>query len=192
MEEQLGPSALTDILIPIEIVELEYIRTKDGKPARIQCESVDELSIARTVEALPGLGPKLSEEQKAALANSSLERYEAKAPALIEAGTALLGPDGQLIRPAFWFTADPKNGAIPGRFLRQMDRLRLVKAILRCGCYLGGAADELGFPGGERGRGTNGGGDLESGPGVKDPPSSAASAESVAPAAADKLRSPGP
>lgn len=173
MEEQLKPSLVTDIDLPVKIVELEKLLTKDGGPVRVQCESIPELKLSEILKGLPGDSPppvkKDDAPQDPEQILRALDRF---GPQLIEAGTSLTGPAGTEIRPAFWFTT-PRPGSIPGRLLHEGDKALLVTTIMRMGGYLGGAAGAS-FHGGQRG-GTDGGlGAVAPGAGNGDPAAPAA------------------
>jgi len=148
---------IDDIAIPVELVTLKHLKTKGNQPVRVRCEAVDEVVIAAVMRGLPGMRPKSVEEathpQSDEEAFESVSELNALAPALLEAGTALLGPGGRWVRPAFYFDETKPRDAfsIPGRLLRVEDKSLMVEAILRVGGYLpGGQADEGAFHGGER------------------------------------------
>lgn len=147
-------SSVGDIVLPARIVELQHMRTRDGSPVRVQCESIDELRLVDIVKAWPGLGvpppagslPDLSAEDQVRVVSTM-------APAVIEAGCVLFhdGPDGRTeVRPAFYFGDRSTNPhSIPGRMLRASDIVKLVEAVLQCSGYMkGGPADSGAFHGG--------------------------------------------
>ena len=57
MERTKEVSQVDDVALPVELVELERLRNKDGSPVVVQCESVDELRMLKVVRAWPGLLP---------------------------------------------------------------------------------------------------------------------------------------
>ena len=169
MEKDNGrASRVSEVAIPIEVVELAHLRTKDGKPVRVNCERLPEDLLLEAV-GLPGAPddgkkndePEPDPKKDPAAARARLEqkvndarRLAALLGPLIEAGTWLEGDDGEEVRPAFYFDASkPRHAAsIPGRYLRAADIERLGIAILRVGGYIGGAADEGTFHGNKKGR----------------------------------------
>lgn len=153
MERTKEVSQVDDVVLPVELVTLESLRTKDGSPVVVQCESVDELRMVRVVKAWPGLLPPTVEAAGALDEQAQLDMADKLAPDLIPMGTMLLAADGTEIRPAFWFNVKPEGSrALPGHLLKQGDRVELMTAILRQSGYLkGGPADSGSFHGGERG-----------------------------------------
>lgn len=153
-----GPTPVEQVALPIEDVELRRLRTKAGKPVVVRCEFVDEETILRVTEGLPGASPEIgivSAEERAERRVESVRRLLAYARPIIEAGTVLQKEDGTEVRPAFFFEADPGNGALPGRFLSASDRSLLFVTIMRLSGYAGGPADSFRVDGGKR----EGGGD---------------------------------
>lgn len=162
----------SDVALPIEIVTLEHLRTLAGEPVQVRCEMLDEVTMADLLGP-PGARPSQAGEAaddpeiSAGLDDTKIRRINDSAPILLPAATALLGDDGALIRPAFYFTdAQKVPGAIDGRYLRLADRALLVSSILKLS-GLGGAAGAE-FHGGKREGGGNGVGDLAPGEGDGD------------------------
>lgn len=155
-------SDVVEVDVPqLELVELQSVQTRSKQPLIIGCQ-VNQLRAARILHSLPGLRPKESDETEEEKPkdesgadpeldldrlDEDMETFEPLAQQLIEkAGTYLL-KDGQEITPAFWFTSDPGNGALPGRILGAVDQVNIAKTLMRQGGFLGGAAaDEAAFP----------------------------------------------
>jgi hypothetical protein len=141
-----------DIALPVDVLELKHLKTKDKQPVRVQVESVDQLTLMRLVGP-PGSRPEESrdgdkspEEQLQAI--GTLHEYGRK---LIEMATCFVMETGEEVRPAFWFDPNtPRHPlSIPGRLLHFEDVTDTIIAILRVSGYLGGAAEET-FRGDER------------------------------------------
>jgi len=140
------------VRLPVEVVELLHLKTRDGQPVRVECEAIDELVVTQLLETLPGDTVeriRMREQQKArgnaaepATLLSRAKVFERYAPALIETGTLLRDADGKEVRPAFWFDPDrPRHPlSIPGRLLRFEDKVLLVETVTRLSGYGGGAA----------------------------------------------------
>jgi hypothetical protein len=177
MEQDTSPgrgaevTCISDIVLPVEVVSLTHLRTRSGAPVRVRCEGLDEVVISEIFKALggdhvPGVPTGASEDPETAL--DQLRQLNIVAPALIEAGTALQDASGADVRPAFYFgPVRPHPLSIPGRLLRQEDRVALCSTIMRLGGYLGGAAG-AGFHGGDGGGSGDGVGVVEAGGGAGD------------------------
>lgn len=160
-----GVTNVDDVALPMEVVELEFLRTVSGQPVRVLCEAVNELVIAEAFKALPGDGPKANDD--AALDDDEAMRRIAMArkmaEPLIEQATALAS-EGGLLRPAFYFGAvAPHPRCIPGRMLREADVMKLLETICRLGGY--GGATPASFHGADGTRGGNGVGTVAAVPG---------------------------
>lgn len=136
-----------DIQLPYEDVELS-LKTRSGDPVVVRCEFIDELRVmpimkAWVGEATPVVDDFYSEEEKVQLVLN-------KAKPLIEAGTMLIGDNGQEVRPAFYFDdATPRHPqSINGRYLKVVDIMKLGIALFRLTGYAGGVANETSFPNG--------------------------------------------
>lgn len=142
------PTTVGDIALPIALVSLEHLKTKDGAPVVVRCEGLSELVLAEAFGALPGGRPRSVEVDGEGVADplEQMRALNAYAPRLIESGTSLIGPDGAEVRPAFFFGERPHPLSIPGRLLREGDKVLLLSAIMRLGGYGGAAEAEL-FPG---------------------------------------------
>jgi hypothetical protein len=142
----------SDVAIPATVVTLK-------------CESVDELFLAK-VYGMPGIKDTGIEDKKSKKDPMVIIGFADKiSPDIIHAATALVGSDGESeVRPAFYFDKDHDKGGIDGKFLRLEDKLALVNAILE-NSGLGGAASEVAFPDGKRGRRSRGVGAVENGEG---------------------------
>jgi hypothetical protein len=146
-----------DVRLPVEVVELECFRNKDGSPVRVLCEPIERLLVVAIVRSLPGERVKAMREAAADPASDDpdvlLERvkvFEDYGPRLIELGSALEDGDGGQVRPAFWFGGErpplwpetapwPHPQSIPGRLLQFEDKALLVASVMRQSGYLGGA-----------------------------------------------------
>lgn len=134
----------SDIALPYEDVEIS-LKTRSGEPVIVRCEFIDELRILPIMKAWAGESPAvvedyLTDEEKVALLVS-------KAKPMVEAGTMLLGDNGQEVRPAFYFSDDAKKHelSIPGRYLKVADLMKLTAALFRLSGYTGGVAEETSF-----------------------------------------------
>lgn len=166
-----GPSAIEEVALPIEDVQLLRLKTRTGDPVVVRCEFVDEETLLRVTEGLPGIAPEMgaaSDAEKAERRVRTVRQLMAYARPIIEAGTVLRREDGSEVRPAFYFESDPGTGALPGRFLSAADRSLLFATIMRLSGYVGGPASSFRVDGGERGGGGHGSRSLDSGPGDGD------------------------
>ena len=139
------PTNVSDIALPVELVALEHLKTKDGAPVTVRCEGLSELVLAEAFGALPGAKPRGLDDEGEPDPLEQMRALNSYAPALIEAGTSLIGPDGAEVRPAFYFGERPHPLSIPGRLLREGDKVLLLSAIMRLGGYGGAAGAEV-FP----------------------------------------------
>ena len=148
------------------LVELPTLKTKGGRPVVVRCLRLGILRFGEVIGGLPGENAKQSawEDLPAVEQRKVIEK---NMPILIEAGTALEGPDGGTITPAFWF-GEEKPGALPGAWLGDEDRMIIVSTILTLGGYIGGAAAQASFPGDGAGR-AGGDGAVEPVAGTGDP-----------------------
>jgi hypothetical protein len=147
------------VRLPVEIVELAYLRTRDDQPVRVECEGIDEIVITGITKTLPGDSVERLKKRKQqakepppqdpAVLHGRAKVFDDYGPALIEAGTVLRMGDEE-VRPAFYFDpAKPRHpNSIPGRLLRLEDKMKLVRAVMRQSGY-GGLMDE----GGDAGQG---------------------------------------
>lgn len=161
---------VADIDLPVEVVTLAHLRTRSGDPVRVRVEGLDELVVAEAFKRLPGDSPPVAGGADLAdpeRASEALRQLNVVAPALIEAACGLESAEGE-VRPAFYFgPVRPHPRSIPGRLLRQEDRVLLCATIMRLGGYMGGAAGAT-FHGGERSRGDGGVGVVAAGAGERD------------------------
>lgn len=160
------PTNVADVALPQALVQLEHLRTRTGDSVSVMCEAIDDLTIASLTGGLSGArGPQAPVDAAGYTPEQALETMrenDKRSQALIERGTWLVGPDGEEVRPAFWF--DPNLArhplSLPGRLLRTEDRVRLLMEIMRLGHYLKdeGDANATSFPvhgaGGDAGMGT--------------------------------------
>lgn len=186
-------TSIADIHVPGEVVELRYLKTRAGDPVCVECGPVNDLVVKKAF-GLPGLKPKTladaeaqldqikdaamtAEQESAAL--MTVEGLMTVAPLILEAGTAFRGTNGEEIRPAFWTTADPRNGALPFRVLRVDDVSAMLFACMRQSGYItagpGGPADDAQFP--DRGRGGAAAGSGAGAPGADLEPEPAANGD---------------
>lgn len=161
-ENHQRPTVASDIALPVEIVELERLKTKAGEPVRIQCEAVDEM-IATEPYGLPGARVPVEDSQRVSKRDRIAETL-AKAPPIIHAGTVLINADGSEIRPAFHCDeAHAVPGSIPWRLVCVPDKLKVVYSIMSLSGY-GGAAEHR-FSGGDGGGAVHGVGAVAGGEG---------------------------
>ena len=133
------PTAVNDVALPVEIVTLKHLKTKSGEAVRVRCEALSELVLADILKSLPGARPEQTEN----VADDPMEAVRVMntyAPPLIEKATSFVNSGGTEVRPAFWFTVSTGD-ALPGRMLREEDKLLLVTTILRLGGYLADASE---------------------------------------------------
>jgi hypothetical protein len=160
------PTQVDDIVMPVEMVELQHLKTRAGNPVRVRVEAVHELVIARILGALPGSRDKAPDETGEGPTLPDAEEMNSYSEPLIEAASSLVDYDGSEVRPAFYFNENSPNRhprSVPGRMLRLEDRTLLVTTILRLSGYSGGAADEASFPDGKRKGGGGGDGAVAAG-----------------------------
>ena len=137
----------TEVVAPVEIVELEHLRTRDNEPFAVECTRIDELLYLKHL-GLPGASMSV-EELKAKLTDStldSLDQIRAVLPPIVEAGTALIGADGRRIAPAFSWDPAKCPPALPGHYLSVTDLSTLAAVILRLSGFASGAAEAATFP----------------------------------------------
>lgn len=159
MSEQ-SITSVESIQLPTMIVELVHLKTRDGSPVRVQCESIDELKLVDIVKSWPGLSVPLPAESVPNVPpEEQVRMVSIMAPSVIEAGTVLHRLGGGEVRPAFYFgDTAPNPQSIPGRMLRASDIVLLVEGVLRCSGYMkGGPADSGSFHGRDGGGGGAGG-----------------------------------
>lgn len=139
-----------EVALPIRDVTLEHLRTTAGNPVVVRCELVDELVLLEATKGLPGaVTPEVEAAAKSMDPTADAKAMMAVAPALLESGTGLMGPDGALLRPAFYAgPVAPHALCIPFRLLRVADVSKMVQAIMELGGYVGGAAAPGSFPDG--------------------------------------------
>jgi len=121
---------VTEIAVPVANVELKHLKTTDGKAVVVRCEKPGQIALLRAFRVLPGA---VSEDRKidpeAMTAEQKVEYIGENGQPLIEAGTVLLGPDGE-VRPAFYFgPKQPHPLSIPGHVLHIEDLVALVTCI---------------------------------------------------------------
>lgn len=150
-EHGMKPTAIADIALPFEVVELKHWKTKDGGPVFVQCDRLDRLKIAQITNRLPGLFETLG--QPTSDTSEKLEQFRPLGAALIEAGAFFVDAFGRPQRPSFWNTT-PVDGAVPISLLDTEDFVMLANTLLKLRGYVGGAAEDGGFPAGQpRGEG---------------------------------------
>jgi hypothetical protein len=160
------PSA---IALPVEIVELQDLKTAAGEPVTVLCERVDEFVYFKAL-GLPGLSMSEAEmkDKLDGMRTQSVESVRNAMPPIIEAGTAFVLPDGQRIAPAFTWSPDKHPRAIPGRFLSTTDLALLSATILRLSGFISGEAEALSFLVSKRKGGSEGSGASEVRESVRD------------------------
>lgn len=166
MSDEAAVTRVDDIELPVRIVELSSLKTKAGEPVRVQCERMDELAIASIVRSWPGSAVVQPDGMAAVrTAEDELAEINRFAEPLIGCATVLVGPDGEEVRPAFYYGKKPLGSrAINGKLLRQQDVVHLITTILQL-CGYGGAADAQ-FPDGVGGGRSDGVAVVEVGEGV--------------------------
>jgi len=110
------PTAFEEIALPAgeRDVALADLFTKDGAPVVVRCFRLSALELFALAR------PQIPTEP-------DFETLHRVLP-LIEAGTALAGENGELVRPAFWFKHE-KAGAVPGGALSMRDIATLFQTI---------------------------------------------------------------
>lgn len=158
-----------DIALPVELVTLTRLKTRDGSPVVVRCEMLPEESIAEVFKALPGSRVEGVGDDVEVDALEELRRLGVVAPALLEQGTSLDGPDGR-VRPAFYAGEKaPHPLSIPMRYLHVEDKVALCAAIMRLGGYLpGGTPTDGTFHGDDGGGAGDGAGVVAAGAGDGD------------------------
>lgn len=146
MSADLTMTAAGAIALPVEMVELQHLKTKDGSPVVVRVERIDELRSALIMQRLPGgipqVGPADGGEGDT---QAGIQRALHFSP-FVEACALLTGEDGRLVQ-AFYFGDEPPHPlCIPGRLLRVQDFVLLLTAALRQNGYLWGDSPEGAFP----------------------------------------------
>lgn len=151
------PTVVSEVVLPVRLVALEYLHTTSGEPVQVQCEAVGPLAMLDVLKGLPGGHPRrvgeTGELEPAPVDPAEQMRiFNEYAPAMIEAGTTLTAPDGGEVRPAFYFDPNAPRHALslPGRMLAESDKVLLVTTIMELSGY-GGAAEADIFPEGRAG-----------------------------------------
>jgi hypothetical protein len=142
-----GPSVGSQVQLPVRLVTLTQLKTRDGQAVVVQCERIPRSTISRIVRHLPGEYPRAvasaaddpERERSAEELDQAWAQFFEFAPALIEAATVLQDEGGREIRPAFYF-GEPRPGALPGRLLVEEDMMLMVTAIYELCAYGGGGA----------------------------------------------------
>jgi hypothetical protein len=106
-------------------IELEHLKTTDGKPVTVRCGRVPAEMILEALRGLPGDSPKtaLAEEPDEVERATQVAQLVSRCGQVIEAGTSLVGPDGKPVFPAFG------PGLIPVSVLRIADSAEIIGAI---------------------------------------------------------------
>lgn len=114
-----------------EVVELMFLRDADGLPVRVQVDPIDELELIDLLGALPGQhDPEASEGATDGL-GAVWRQFAPIASQVIE----------KACTPRFSFAEVTPDGCLPGKWLRDSEKLGLVLATLRVSGWTGGAAD---------------------------------------------------
>jgi len=138
------------VRIPIEMVQLEHLKTDSGDPVAVRCEAINEISVLRALRALPGASPPsagaidesdLDDEARLLWKAERTALLMERGTALIEAGAFLEGPDGRPVQAFYAKDPPPHPFAIPIRMLRSDDILLLVDTIARLSGFIGGEAE---------------------------------------------------
>jgi len=157
MSENNGRATLaSDISVPEEVVELKYLKAKDGSPVKVKVYPVSPLMAGRAGLALPGVTPKTGLEgstdtaMREVMDRQNLTLMLDLAAPIIEDCTALSGAGGAEIKPAFYFTT-MVPGSIPGRVLHAEDLSLLVATAMKLAGYGVEVAESVSFRGRKRG-----------------------------------------
>jgi len=126
----------------VRLVELASVDA-DGDPYVVRCEAFDSIEAAKVMRRLSGATPKMGpKDDVAGVDSDKLPMVLEVARQLIERGTALAGPAGAFVRPAFWFDENvPRHDlSVDGRCLPATDVFVLGSVIAGLCGYGEGAA----------------------------------------------------
>jgi hypothetical protein len=126
-DKQLKLSMVRALPERARLVELETVDA-DGNPYVVQCEAFDNLVAAEIAGALPGASIQMGPKSELAPALDKVSRMLDVLRRFAERGTSLMGPDGVLIRPAFWF-----NDSVPRHELSLDGRTLPIGDVTRMG-----------------------------------------------------------
>jgi hypothetical protein len=134
--DDLRPTPATEVQPPAslpgaEVVDLMFLRTAAGEPVRVLVSPIGELDLIDLLGSLPG------QHDPEASAGSTV--------GLSEVWTQFAPIASQIIEractPRFSFAEPPPEGALPGAWLRDSEKLGLVLATLRVSGWSGGASE---------------------------------------------------
>jgi len=124
-----------------QLVELEACDS-DGAPYVVRCEAFNALEASRIFGRLSGTAPRMGVDSEVPADPNQLPTMLGLFQQLIERGTALGGPGGTFVRPAFWFDEDhPRHElSVDGRTLPVSDIVFMGNVIRSLCGYSEGAA----------------------------------------------------
>lgn len=108
--KKLKLSAPTPMQARFELVELVDAKDENGEPYVVWCGPLSPMASLRILKQLPGRRPNLGLKDDDPPPPEALEARLAVCLQVIEEATAFAGPDGGLVRPAFYFGAPPAHG----------------------------------------------------------------------------------
>jgi hypothetical protein len=124
-----------------ELVQLDDLLDAAGSPFVVQCERIPPLKAIGVMKCLPGARPKLGLKDDAEPSTENLEPTLKFIQTLIECGTALAGPDGDLVRPAFYFSDAARSPhSLDGNILSLDSMAKLATTVSELSGYRGVAA----------------------------------------------------
>ena len=126
-----------DSVAPVcELVQLDDLLDSEGAPFVVQCERIPPLKAIEVMKCLPGARPKLGLKDDAQPSTEDLEPTLKFIQTVIECGTALAGPDGSLVRPAFYFTeAARRPHSLDGNLLSLDSMTKLASKVTELSGY---------------------------------------------------------
>jgi hypothetical protein len=135
----------------VELIELPEARGEEGEPIVVRCEALKPLDAIRVMKQLPGEVPRLGPKADS-VDPEKMEPVLLLCQHLVEQGSALAAPTGELVRPAFWF--DPAlqrhELSLDGNQLSVADIVAMGTTIMRLSGFQEGAAKKS-FPDRKRG-----------------------------------------
>lgn len=153
-------TAASAVLIPSEIVTLDYLKTKGGDPVRVRCEAINEITILESLKALPGQRPPRPGQDDVPIDELTSKAEQValileRGTPMILAGSFLLDDEGKAVAAFYASEPPPHPNCIPVRMLRSDDLFKLVESIARLSGFLGGEAEANTFRGERDGDGAS-------------------------------------
>lgn len=126
-----------DSVAPVlELVQLDDLLDSAGNPFVVQCERIPPLKAIEVMKCLPGARPKLGLKDDAEPSPDDLAPTLKFIQTLIECGTALAGPDGGLVRPAFYFNESARHPhSLDGNLLSLDSMTKLASTVTKLSGY---------------------------------------------------------